>query len=95
MNKLNTKLAQVDQKLEKQLGNQNQTLTDKLSAFSSIIDRLEKRLEKQLEGVNQTLQNIKPKFYGIVFYYFCFVLFYYNIALRPKTTFLRLLTQVN
>ena len=91
MNKLNTKLAQVDQKLEKQLGNQNQTLTDKLSAFSSIIDRL----EKQLEGVNQTLQNIKPKFYGIVFYYFCFVLFYYNIALRPKTTFLRLLTQVN
>ena len=91
MNKLNTKLAQVDKKLEKQLGNQNQTLTDKLSAFSSIIDRL----EKQLEGVNQTLQNIKPKFYGIVFYYFCFVLFYYNIALRPKTTFLRLLTQVN
>ena len=91
MNKLNTKLAEVDQKLEKQLGNQNQTLTDKLSAFSSIIDRL----EKQLEGVNQTLQNVKPKFYGIVFYYFCFVLFYYNIALRPKTTFLRLLTQVN
>ena len=88
MNKLNTKLAQVDKKLEKQLGNQNKT-------FTSIIDRLEKRLEKQLEGVNQTLQNIKPKFYGIVFYYFCFVLFYYNIALRPKTTFLRLLTQVN
>ena len=71
MNKLNTKLAQVDQKLEKQLGNQNQTLTDKLSAFSSIIDRL----EKQLEGVNQTLQKyVKPKFYGIVYYYFCFLL---------------------
>ena len=77
MNKLNTKLAEVDQKLEKQLGNQNQTLTDKLSAFSSIIDRL----EKQLEGVNQTLQNVKPKFHGIVFYYFCFVLFYFIIIL--------------
>ena len=61
MNKLNTKLAEVDQKLEKQLGNQNQTLTDKLSAFSSIIDRL----EKQLEGVNQTLKILSTN--GMVF----------------------------
>ena len=60
MNKLNTKLAQVDKKLEKQLGNQNRSLTDKLSAFSSIIDRL----EKQLEGVNQTLKSLT---YGMVF----------------------------
>ena len=62
MNKLDTKFAQVDQKLEKQLGNQNKTLTDKLGAFSSIIDRL----EKQLEGVNQTLK-ILSKSYGMVF----------------------------
>ena len=60
MNKLDTKFAQVDQKLEKQLGNQNRNLTDKLSAFSSIIDRL----EKQLEGVNQTLKSLT---YGMVF----------------------------
>ena len=61
MNKLDTKLAQVDQKLEKQLGNQNKTLTDKLGAFSSIIDRL----EKQLEGVNQTLKILSTN--GMVF----------------------------
>ena len=60
MNKLDTKFAQVDQKLEKQLGNQNRSLTDKLGAFSSIIDRL----EKQLEGVNQTLKSLT---YGMVF----------------------------
>ena len=64
MNKLDTKFAQVDQKLEKQLGNQNKTLTDKLGAFSSIIYRLEKRLEKQLEGVNETLKILTS---GIVF----------------------------
>ena len=63
MNKLDTKFAQVDQKLEKQLGNQNKTLTDKLGAFSSIIYRLEKRLEK-LEGVNKTLKILSS---GIVF----------------------------
>ena len=57
MNKLDTKFAQVDQNLEKQLGNQNKT-------FTSIIDRLEKRLEKQLEGVNQTLKSLT---YGMVF----------------------------
>ena len=57
MNKLDTKFAQVDQNLEKQLGNQNKT-------FTSIIDRLEKRLEKQLEGVNKTLNNL---IYGTVF----------------------------
>ena len=61
MNKLDTKFAQVDQKLEKQLGNQNRSLTDKLSAFSSIIDRL----EKQLEGVNQTLKILSTN--GMVF----------------------------
>ena len=64
MNKLDTKFAQVDQKLEKQLGNQNKTLTDKLGAFSSIIYRLEKRLEKQFEGVNKTLKILTS---GIVF----------------------------
>ena len=61
MNKLDTKLAQVDQKLEKQLGNQNRSLIEKLSAFSSIIDRL----EKQLEGVNQTLKILSTN--GMVF----------------------------
>ena len=61
MNKLDTKFAQVDQKLEKQLGNQNKTLTDKLGAFSSIIDRL----EKQLEGVNQKLKILSTN--GMVF----------------------------
>ena len=61
MNKLDTKFAQVDQKLEKQLGNQNRSLIEKLSAFSSIIDRL----EKQLEGVNQTLKILSTN--GMVF----------------------------
>ena len=61
MNKLDTKFAQVDQKLEKQLGNQNRSLIEKLSAFSSIIDRL----EKQLEGVNQKLKILSTN--GMVF----------------------------
>ena len=65
------KFAQVDQKLEKRLGNQNKNLTEKLNAFTSIIDRLEKRLENQLEGVNQTLKILT---YGMVFSCLCFVL---------------------
>ena len=65
LNEIERKLKDLNQKLE----NQNTNLAAKIIAFTSIIDRL----EKQLEGVNQTLKNLK--LYGMVFRYFCFVLF--------------------
>ena len=68
LNEFERKLKEQNQKLEKQLRNQN--LTNKLLAFTSIINGL----EKQLESLNRTLEN--QKLYGMEFLIFlsCFTI---------------------